>query len=493
MTENGARIRYRRVVLLALLAWLAGALLFYRGVWVSGFDRVFGDPGDARFVMAILEHWFQVFQGQAAWRDPAFFHPVRGVLGYSDALFLFSPPYAFARAAGVDPYLAYQWTLVCISLIGYAAFFTLAVRVLRVAWPIAILGAWLAVFANNLYLVAGHPQLYAVHLVPAWLLLVSWAWAQRGRRPGVAMGGAVLAGLFLALLLYTSFYVGWFLGLALGLFALAWLLPCGGFLRLTPGHLRESAGLVAGLLLGFALGIVPFLLTYLPVLAQGFGRDAEVILTWTALPMNLVNVGAENLVWGALVERFPGSAARTVSTTEHSLVPTPALLLIALSGMVWLLARGGPRLDREQRRLLAAGSCTLVVLLLLPVRWDGVIPWRWILELVPGATAIRAVFRLELLAGLLASLVLVVCLDRWTSRGAGGRACRSRIAVAALLGGFLVAEQVNTLDVTRVDRRAGLELLKAGREIPDRCRSFVLGDVRPVATDHPIALAAAQQ
>jgi hypothetical protein len=61
--KPGARAWPAHTKWVAVGAWVAGALVFYRGAVSSGFAQIAGDPGDARFVMAICEHWYMVLEG----------------------------------------------------------------------------------------------------------------------------------------------------------------------------------------------------------------------------------------------------------------------------------------------------------------------------------------------------------------------------------------------------------------------------------------------
>ena len=77
-------VRSDRPLALALLA--AGFALVFRGWLSTGFDRVFGDDEDGYLALALIEHWRHVFSGAVPWTDPIIFYPVRGTLGYTDAL-----------------------------------------------------------------------------------------------------------------------------------------------------------------------------------------------------------------------------------------------------------------------------------------------------------------------------------------------------------------------------------------------------------------------
>ena len=191
---------------LVALAAPVSVLIFFRETVTSLGARLTGDVGDARLYIVILEHWLAVFRGDVPFRSPIFFWPEPGVLGYSDTVALFLPPYVLARACGLDRYLAYQATLMSLKAIGFAAMYLLLRRSLRVERGIAALGATLFTISNASYLAAGHTQLLSVALVPlVWLL--AWRWERR-IRPDHRCRSSYQASL--ALLLFTSFYIGWF-------------------------------------------------------------------------------------------------------------------------------------------------------------------------------------------------------------------------------------------------------------------------------------------
>src|SRR5437867_2858617 len=87
---------------LLLLGW------FVKYTVTSWFDAIPGNIGDAKFLLYICEHWYQVFTGRADWLSPGIFYPQAGVLGFSDALFLFGAAYSLLRTLGFDSYVAYQ-------------------------------------------------------------------------------------------------------------------------------------------------------------------------------------------------------------------------------------------------------------------------------------------------------------------------------------------------------------------------------------------------
>ena len=198
-------------------AWLVGALVFFREQWDSSFKWLTGNDGDARLAAYLCEHWFQVLHGQASWLNPSFFYPVKGVLGWSDTFFLYEVFYAPLRLLGADPFLALQLTIILFSLMGFVTFVYLVRLGFGTRLPAAVACGLIFTFSNALWIHAGSPQLSGIYLVPAVLLiaLLSWRAARAGRRLRAgALAGT--AGLLWGLVLYSTYYIGWFSTLAVG-------------------------------------------------------------------------------------------------------------------------------------------------------------------------------------------------------------------------------------------------------------------------------------
>src|SRR4051812_16513508 len=77
-----------RSAAVAVLWWIGGSLIFFRRAFLTGFDKIFGNSGDARLQVYGHEHWLQVLRGEVSWTSPQFFYPTKGVLGYSDTFLL---------------------------------------------------------------------------------------------------------------------------------------------------------------------------------------------------------------------------------------------------------------------------------------------------------------------------------------------------------------------------------------------------------------------
>jgi hypothetical protein len=196
-----------------LLPWLAGAAclaVFFRHQLADGFTLLNGDRHDGLIALAVLEHWWNVLRGRAAWDVTAYFHPVPATLGYNDGYLLLGLPHAAARALGADPLLAGELANVAARAVGFAATVALGRRALGLTPAWAVLLAALVTLANNLFIRGSHVQLFSVSFVPVLALL------------GHAALAALLAARRRALLLWGGGFVGWFAAMLLTGFYMAW-------------------------------------------------------------------------------------------------------------------------------------------------------------------------------------------------------------------------------------------------------------------------------
>jgi hypothetical protein len=465
----------------ALLVWTAGIFSVYREVFGSGFDRIQGDVGDARLLIYLNEHWLTALKGHTAWRDPGSFYPQSGVLGYSDTLFLYQPFYAPFRALGFDPFKSYQLTVMALSTIGFVGALWFVHRVLRVRWCLSLLGASLFAFSNALTIKSGHSQLYAVNFIPFIGLALAYVVRSISSHPRRAILGGGVVGLLLALLLFTSFYIGWFTIVAFAVVAGCCAIATGGALRQwATAHRhawRTSALAAAAMSVGFCAGLCPFLMTYLPALRTVGPRQYDDVLLYAPHASDLVNVGANNLVWGALL-RAAGMPASQLGNGERSLAVTPVLVAVALVGTIAILVAKRGTASGLRARLLAGVVCGGVIIGITPVHVGDLSVWRLLRAAVPGATAIRAVGRFDLLANVVfvigVVLVLELALTTWESRPRRYRLLGPVLVMALAL--LMATEQVQIDQGIHLPRSDQLAMLAAVPPIPASCRAFYVID-----------------
>src|ERR1700674_419638 len=406
------------VVVAALFA--AGFAVLFRRWLFTGFDGIFGDEGDGEILLALLEHWHRVFTGAANVAGPSFFYPQHGTLGFTDAYFLYGVPVALLRRLGADIFTAFMVTIAGFSAIGFFGFWCLARRHFAVPTIWAAVGAFLFVFANMNAVKLVQAQAHCAMLLPLLCDLALSAWSCGGRRRAALLAAA--AGLLHALIFLTAYLTGWFFTAFLLLFAALHPLLFGGARMLL--LLREAATtrrhVVLGYGLAFAIGIVPFVLIYLPVVQSGHRREWAEILANAPDARDILNVTTGNLVWGDLLYRLgvTGRPDRPVWEVELGFTPVVLLAVVttvavlgrrAMKGRASAAAAGAAGRDRD-RVVLMLGLAVLVSWL-VQLDYLGMRPWRLIYALLPGADAVRYSFRSQIVANLFAAIVVARALE----------------------------------------------------------------------------------
>ena len=469
MTTRGGTVRTRFEPAWAL-AWVLGAFVFFRQPVLSGFTRITGDNGDARLIVYLHEHWWRALHGAEPWSDPGFFHPTGDVLGYSDTFVLNELFFAPARWAGADMFLAYQITLVLLSLVGFLGFTALGRWILPSHPAVVTALSLLFTFSNMLFVQAGHTQLYSVYWLPALILLLGRALTGDRR-------AAVVAGLLTGLLLLSTFYVVWFFLLSTVLWLIA-VTVLSRSVRRIGALLREHRAGLAGFGAGLLVGLVPFLVVYLPASRTG-GRPLGVALSYASEPRDVLNTGQRNFVWGPLTRALYGHSPR-LTNGELGFGLTPIVLVLLIAGLVHFTRRY--RTERNRATVVGLSTALVAVAaIILPMKFFGVSLWAVIWAVVPGAGGIRAIDRFGVIAGLLAPIVIALAAADVLGRAPTGGVRRRVGAVALALTLAAAVEQFNVGHNADLYRTAENAALAAVPPPPAGCTSFFVTR----STDHP--------
>lgn len=438
--------RQKRQGLVPWVAGLAGVLWFHRAAIFSGFDRVQGIRSDTRLVVFIHEHWWQVVRGEVSWLSPRFFFPATGTLGYSDTFFLDQFFYVPLRALGFGPFTSFSLTMIGMSAVGYLGYYLLLRRVVSSSILVATLGAVIAAFGNALYTQTTHPQLMSVQWLP-WIILGA-ASAVRTSGPRSLMLSAA-SGLGAALLLWSAFYVAWFAILAALIAGLAVVMLLGPS-RAWRGLLVRWR-LTGAWLAGWGAGLVPFFLTYGPVLAEKRERPLAESLSFAPNLTDLVRVGRSNMVWGWLVGDAPGGIFG-----RELLVGFPLVFLLVTLAVTVRTVR-----SRDVPGMALVSS--IVTLLVLPMRFGGRSLWEIAWHVIPGASVIRVTSRAWLLV---VPLVVVLVVREWSR--ASNRSAWPRAVVVCLVS-LLVIEQLSWSTTWAVRRHEEEALVRSLGPSPSSC------------------------
>lgn len=466
----------RRTLVFGLIAWCGGALIFFRFAVLSGFQSIIGDIGDTRQMVFLHEHLFNALTGAVPFTSPPYLYPYPHALGLADAFVLDLGLYAPLRWLGFDEFLAYQLTVIALSLLCFMAGLVICARYFNLRPALAIAAAVLITFPNNLYFKVGggHVQFFALYYIPAIVLMALWSIEDFPRITQRSLVRITGAAIFLALLFATSFYTAW-------LFALTAIIAAAVFfalrMRLVTGYIHKNARAVAILggtaLAAFLVGSIPFALIYFPVLPDVPGRSFNDYMFFAWFPKDIINVSPWNLAWGWLVSRLP-------------LKPLPEIALAVTPGMAAILAtlvyvhRKALRKPSALRWHVAFGFCCTMTWLLawLLTFKVGTFSAYWVVhEIVPGASAIRVGTRIALLANLWVALGVAVLLQYWVDTApAEWRRRRGLMAAAAVA--FCLFEQLNVLDNAELPRVEELAHLADVPRPPPQCRAFLVNRVQ---------------
>jgi hypothetical protein len=297
----------------------------------------------------------------------------------------------------------------------------------------------------------------------------------------VAFGAA--AGLVLGLLVWSTFYLGWFAILVAaigGTIALALRLLAGEGRR-TWDSIRSRWRPIAGAAAGFGVAMVGFVVTYWSPLTESRGRSYEEVRGLAPRPFDMFNVGRDNALWGWAMRALVGADDQRLEQLNRAVALTPVLLaMVAASGIA--LAIGWWRGERCARTVAGiAAALTTLAVVVLPVQFGFGGAWSWLFRFVPGGDAIRVYGRVEVVNAFPASLAVGCWLARW--RGVGWRVPASAVAVGVCA--LIAVEQLNlTGNFRRLDRSEQLAMLDAVAPPPAGCTSFHVVPVPGRIPDH---------
>lgn len=429
------------------VAAVVATLWFFRQTLAAG--TLPGDQGDARWTVALAEHWYSVWRGEAAVREVGFFQPVDATLGMSDPFLLQGQLHSLARVVGVGPVGSWLLAHAVMYLVGALGVAALSRRVLdgTVSQVLLVLAAGLS---YPLVVQMAHVQVFGF-LWTSWLLL---AVLELHRPIGPRRRRLAFATLALVppLLAVSSWYA-----LALGGLVLA-ALGAAGALVAGPGAARRAVGEAVSAawaivrtppgLAAAALGVVGWAAAawiYVPARGVLPATTWSEVARYSPRPSDVINA---SMAGGGLWAGWYRSAFDLRDQTGEEALGFTPILAVALvaAGVVALALRvRRPSGDRSSRAAGAALAAWLTVaaVVVLFVQVGGNSLFRIPFELVPGFDSLRSPFRVQILLYPLAVFAVLKAVEAVAAaRGPAGAAGRQRWALAlvppVVLGAVLV-------------------------------------------------------
>jgi len=474
---------------LTVLLGLLLAVLINHHWFYPDFNLVPGDRGDTRLVIFTLEHWLSAFKGQEPFLVLNMFYPERLALGYADGLFLFALPYSTFRALGFDYFTSYQLLFIFMTALGYAAWLVLLRTGLKLDVGFAVLGAVLLTCLNALQQQAQIGKLTAFSLYPVLIgLLVIYA-NTRDKTNWKSWTSAAAFAALLGLLFFTSYYPAWFFVFSLSLFVLVLLVASivrqgiPATMRMIRDFLSNNRWpLLSGILI-VVLSLVPFALTYAPLVTSNSKRSFSLVLEFTPHLRDIINVSAQNYVWSPFL-RWAEFEFGDREVQMGSPLIVLVLFVYFLVRQVMARAWDASRVTDERARLMFWMSTTAVVIFALIIQVRGASLWYPIYSLVPGASALRALGRYLIIIDMIVVVAAVYGLNEfYRSQTLAGLGRRPHVlAGLVLVAALLVAEQINSSPF-RLNKAEQLAFLARYREPGPNCSAFFIDN--PASTDLP--------
>jgi hypothetical protein len=458
---------------------------FHIPQFASKFDTFPGDRGDARLVAYLMEHWYQFFRGAEFWRSPGMFYPVPGTLGYADLLFAYGVLHSLLRTLGLGIFEAAEFTIIIYNFLNYLVCFVLLNKVLRFNLAASIAGAIFFAFNGPKLMELGHTQLQPVFFLPLATIAIVLFVQHRDKLSLIqAFGLIAVAAASLNLQLLTGFYAAWFFIFWSALFLVLTLLftdtrrvVLQSILKFWPAFL--------GSLVVFAIGLLPFLKAYLPVLKLSGGRDYQQVSYFIPRPVSFLLTSQRNYLWGSTTTEILERVKGIDPELQISIGLIPSLTWIALAIFaVWLVIRNfkaRPEFSTEKRTnvlfLAELIIATSLVYLIGVKYWEGFSPWQYVYQWFPGGQAIRAVARYAMIMALPMGIAFAWLIDHISQRIArqqprGRRALL--LATLYVLTVFGLGEQFarkegfNGFSI----KDENLYLSRLAQDLPSNCSSF---------------------
>ncbi len=460
-----------RPVLLVTIFCVLSVSAFFRYQIENHFTHLLTDRFDGMIVLAILEHWHNVFRGNSSWSQTNFFYPVPGTLGYQDAYLANGVFYSCFRSLGVDPFLASELANMVLRSIAFVGAYLASRRVFGLGLYWALLSAILFTLSNASFVQANHVQLFSICFAPLMVVLLHGTTAALladRRRALLAWGLA--STLIYAIWLMTGYYMAWYFLYFTGVTLVILVVIAGKTerQRLWIAIRRQSTPILVVAVATIVMNL-PFLSTYLPKVAETGQQPYGVALSMTPSLLDIPNVGPGNWLWGDLITGLRHMIAPDLPPAGENTSGMPLVLLFLFGcTAVWVWQR---RSSRDIPLLTKAMVVAVLLTWATVIHIRGHSLWFLIYHLVPGAKSLRAVARYQIfLTGPVIALTLQYLY--WNAR-------KVFAPILVLICILLVVEQVNITPAISMNREEELARLRLVPQPPANCKVFFASASRP--------------
>ena len=451
--------------------------VFFRNVMMS--PQLIGDEGDGRLTMLITEHWFHFIRGKQSFGDLGFFYPVQDTLAYSDMLLGFGIVHSILRFVGVDIYDAYKITLIVIHILGSISCWYLLKKVVNVNYFWSLFGTVAFSFSNAYAANTNHTQLLALSMVPLLVTLGVRFFQNidiRLKRNAYAYAAIIQ----LLLILYTAWYIFFFIALFTTVAVIIWFIGSLGkkdkFVSQIGSLIKTLNYDIIGYLLVAGALMIPFVKLELNALQISGGRTYNGVFYYQPEIIDIVHVPASNFMMGKWITSLKLDQRVGIENGEMSMGFSPVLLILLMIVLTRHCVSKSRQPDKTVKLSIVCLEAVLICLLLtVRLSSNGVSLWKIVFNVFPGAKSIRAVSRFFLFLNLpMAVCTSILCdyyFDKYKDLFHGEGWAR-----AASCGIVFILLVMSNLDIKGVPANWNKEIsnqLLADIEMPpEDCKAF---------------------
>lgn len=452
-------------ILFLLLAMCFFLYIQFRVQINNGFTTLYGDSYDAAIVVAILEHWTNVFRGDSSWSQLYYFYPYKNTLAQTDGYFIIGVIYSFIRTLGTDPFVSSELSNMVVRAIGFLSFYWMMRRVFRIPYGWAVFSAGLFIIANNLTVHGTRVQLATVAFAPLVIVLLYMAYHSllRGERSRLwAWGGA--AGIALGSWALTCFYITWFFIFFTVVFTAVLIWVAEKKQRVAVWcAVKQHWWIVAGVGVIAIVSMIPLLSIYLPKAAESGVRSYGSTQHYAVTLPGILQVGDTNILFGELYSKFlkvvnPSYQPEGGEYYNTGIAP---ILFVLFGFACWAVYR--KRSQGPNELFMWAIALTSLITWLCVIKIGKVSLWVLVYHLFPGAKALNVISAYQIFLTLPIVVVVTVYLSRLIPR--------LPLSILLILGSLLIFEELNRAYIA-LDREAELAKVANLTSAPDTCKIF---------------------
>jgi hypothetical protein len=380
------------------IPWRFGPYLIFLGLGLglafyptllSNFEMMPGDAGDTRLVSYILECSYRWLMGWLTFHpvnlwDPPFYFPSKNVGAYSEILLGSAPVYWLLRCLRLSPETSLQLWMMVVLTLNFASMTFFLRNCLGFEGFASALGGFLFAFGGPRLVQMGHQQLLPQFFTPLALYGLFRAFEPRRMTP---KQGTYLFFVCLAAQFWAGYYLGWFLFFGVFLLGLGALcLPVHR--KSLFQHLADNQRAITGAGCLALLLITPMAYHYLRAIREVGPREFWDTAQMIPRLQSWFYLGGGSWLY-AWQQQFGFFRPASMENEQYLGIGWITVSLAIVGFWRFQRSRGG--------WAPLTGLCAIAAILLITRYPGGLMPWKYLTGVIPGASVVRAVSRIVLL------------------------------------------------------------------------------------------------